>query len=38
MAYHQVVKNINEQECSRVRKADNAENNNPLMPEFVIDS
>ena len=38
MAQQRLVKNINEQECSRVRKADNAENNNPLMPDFVIDS
>jgi hypothetical protein len=38
VAQHHLVKDINEQECSPVRKADNAENNNPLKPEFVIDS
>jgi hypothetical protein len=38
MAYHQLVKNINERACPRVRRIDNTENDNPLMPDSVIES
>jgi hypothetical protein len=38
VAYHQLVKNIKERACPRVRRIDNTENDNPLMPDSGIQS
>jgi hypothetical protein len=38
VAYHQLVKNLDERACPRVRRIDNTENDNPLMPDSVIES